>query len=234
MKTNGLPSVCTGDCSYQFVRVAAITGWSFSGTTLQLSINNTSKNDIKTKDITITINNVTCVVPSSAKLPNIQCTVATINGTLPFTAGTANISVYFDPYGFIQPVQGVLPLTIPLIVSSLAYNSGGVNGGSINYIFGSGFSNNVSLIQVLVCSKNATVISSSFSQIKFYMPSCSIPGNTTVFVQVGAVNDSSYVYNYIGASGPTISLLVPASSNPSVKTVLKIIGTDFGSNQSAV
>lgn len=234
VKTNGLPSVCTGDCSYLFVKVAAITGWSFSGTSLQLSINNTSKNDIKAKDITITINNVTCLIPSSAKLPNIQCTVATINGTLPFTAGIASITVYFDPYGFIQPVQGVLPLSIPLVITSLAHSSGGVNGGSINYVYGSGFSDNASLIQVLVCNKNATVISSTFSLIKFYMPSCSIPGNATVFVQVGAVNDSSYVYNYIGASGPIISSLVPTSSNPSVKTVLKIIGTGFGSNQSAV
>jgi hypothetical protein len=66
------------------------------------------------------------------------------------------------------------------------------------------------------------------------MPSCTKSGSQTFTLTIGAIKDTSKVYNYIAASGPKISTLTPNSSNPAVKTTLSINGTGFGTNQSAV
>jgi hypothetical protein len=85
-----------------------------------------------------------------------------------------------------------------------------------------------------VCNQPATVISASFTQILFYMPSCTLAGNKTIFVTIGGVNVSSIVYSYLPPAGPIISSISPISSNPTIKTTITIQGSGFGSNQSAV
>jgi hypothetical protein len=66
------------------------------------------------------------------------------------------------------------------------------------------------------------------------MPSCTLIGNQTFVVIVNGQNVSSVNYNYISSSGPLIKSLVPTSSNPTLKTTLQIIGSDFGADQTVV
>lgn len=93
---------------------------------------------------------------------------------------------------------------------------------------------NTSQISITVCSKPATIKSSTFSQITFYMPSCEVAGNYTVTVFVGNTNASFIVYEYLAPSGPTITYITPNSSNPTAKKTLTIVGTGFGTNQSEI
>lgn len=123
---------------------------------------------------------------------------------------------------------------IPLIVSSINSTSGGMNGGTINKVFGSGFTMDISQISITVCSKLATIKSSTFSQITFYMPSCEAAGNYTLSVTVGSTNTSSIIYQYLAPIGPTILYITPSSSNPTAKKTLTIVGTGFGTNQSEI
>jgi hypothetical protein len=109
-----------------------------------------------------------------------------------------------------------------------------MNGGTINKAFGSGFTTNISQISITVCNKTATIKSSTYSQITFYMPSCEVSGNQTISVTIGYMNASSIIYNYLGPAGPTILYVTPSSSNPTIKTTLTIVGSGFGMNQSNV
>lgn len=120
------------------------------------------------------------------------------------------------------------------MVTNITSSSGGDNGGSVNTLFGSGFSPNKEQNQVRICNKDATIINSTFSQITFFMPSCNVPGNHSFFVSVGGLNDSSIYYNYTSISTPKIYSISPASSNPTRKTKIVINGTGFGSDKSVV
>jgi hypothetical protein len=146
------------------MKVATIKTLSFVNPTLTLSFQNTSSLNINTtSSASITINDVPCIIFSNSTLNNFKCSIASVNGTAPLSAGVATIVVYIKPYGIIQLATGLSPLTIPLVVSSVSSTSGGSNGGSINRFVGSGFSPYISLISIVVCDKYATIISSTYS-----------------------------------------------------------------------
>ena len=110
--------------------------------------------------------------------------------------------------------------------------TGGNNGGYYNTLIGSGLPLDKSKVSITICSKAATIISSSNQNVKFFQPSCPTNDTQNVSVQVGSLSNSSIVFNYVNGStaAPVISSISPTSQNPAVKGILTINGSNFGTD----
>lgn len=70
------------------------------------------------------------------------------------------------------------------------------------------------------------------------MPACSSIGQKTISLTVGTLTNTNLSFAYTNSSllstTPTITSISPTSSNPAIKAVLNITGTNFGSDVSVV
>jgi hypothetical protein len=88
--TNGLPSVCTGNCTYVFKKAATIRNLSMSSNDIYIGISNTTA--ISLSDITITLNDIPCNIKSGSTLSNLTCSITrNTDGSLPLTAGQIDL-----------------------------------------------------------------------------------------------------------------------------------------------
>ena len=228
VKANGVQSICNGTCAYSFVDYSKITSLSSSGGVLTLALSDTQVVSFTSADVTITVQGKNCPVDSTP-ISALTCTLPTL------VAGTVTPLVYIKNLGIAQLASGVSPITVPLVVTAIDDPTGGINGGYVRTITGSGFPTDRSKISVTICSSLAHIITSSSTSVKFYVPQCVNTGSTTVTVAVGGLTDSSLFFGY-GAltDAPTIFTLAPKSANPGSKGTLRITGTNFGSVSSGV
>lgn len=117
--------------------------------------------------------------------------------------------------------DGLDPIIIPLITSSLSVSSAGNNGGYLMKIFGSGFTKKKSKINVTICGTKVNIRKSNGSEITFLAPSCSEIGPQAIYVTIGGITSSNLNFTFINAtSPPTIDSITPNSANPTVKGIL--------------
>jgi len=237
---NGVPSICLTNCSYSFIDASQVNTLSLNSSTLHLSLNSSALVNVSATDITITVNGFTCTLNPSAPLSSLTCTLQLNNGsTTPILlAGNLIPLIYIKLIGFIQLANGVNPILIPLIATSLSTTTGGNNGGYLVTLNGQGFPLQASQASILVCSNIATIKSITNTQIIFYMPSCSSIGVQTVNLTVGSLTNTNLSFAYtnssLSATTPTIISLSPTTSNPGLKAVIKITGNNFGTDISLV
>ena len=245
--TNGVPSVCLGDCSYNFNSYTEITSLSRSGSTLSLALSDPQSLNFTISDVKITVQGHLCRINPSSTISSISCTMATNTDSSPIlTAGSMTPLVYVNPYG-IANLSGatvsrrlltaaVSPLNVPLVASSLSSTSGGNNGGYIISLHGSGFPQDKSQVSISICNSQATIEAINNIKIDFYVPACNSLTAQTVTLTFSSLTDSSLTYTYIDASStaPTLSSISPTSCNPALKGALTINGNRFGTNVTAV
>lgn len=238
VSTNGVPAICTADCSYEFFDKLKITSLSKSGSTLSMVLTPNPANlaiDIST--LTVTVQGNPCAISAGSTLSGLTCTLTNnADGTPLLVTGSATPVVYSSPIGIAGLDSGVSAITVPLVVTSLTAVNGGNNGGYYNIIVGSGFPLDKSKVTLTICGTNATIVSSTNQQIKFYQPACPTTDAQTVTLQVGSLSDSSFTFTYNNGSvsAPTITSISPISQNPAIKGRLQIVGTGFGTNKTAV
>jgi hypothetical protein len=101
--TNGVPSVCTGNCFYSFVDYIKITSLSYTNNTLSLSLSNsTSSVSIPTSSISVTVGGLPCAVDNFTTYSALTCTLASNADSSPIlVAGDVTPLVYVQPYGIV-------------------------------------------------------------------------------------------------------------------------------------
>lgn len=62
---------------------------------------------------------------------------------MPLRCGLAKLEVQIIPFGFMKLKGGLSHVFIPLNTHSLHSISGGVNGGTVNKIYGAGFTEDI-------------------------------------------------------------------------------------------
>ena len=229
--TNGVPSVCTGACSYTFNTYSEITALSSSGTTLSLSLSDPTTLNFAINTITVTVGGQACTINGGSTLASLTCAMTTnTDSTAILVAGDVLPVVKVGTYGIAGLASGVSALSVFLTTSALSVTSGGNNGGYLISLTGAGFPLDKNKISIEVCSNSATIQSISNIKVDFYIPACATTGAQTVTVKVGALTDTAQSFTYADGSGtaPTITQLVPASSNPGIKGTLEIFGDKFG------
>ncbi len=231
--TNGVPSICTGSCGYTFTNYITVTSLSQSGSTLSLAMTSAANITIAMSSITILVQGLPCAINPSSTLSAITCSLTTNgDGTPQLVAGTFLPSVYVNPYGFATIPSGVSAITVPLNPTGLLVATGGNNGGYYNTLTGSGFPLDKTKISITICSKVATIISSTNQNVKFFQPSCPTNDSQSVTVQVGSLTNNSLTFSYVNGSSvaPVINSISPTTQNPAIKGILTINGANFGTD----
>jgi len=217
--TNGVPSVCTGNCSYSFHGYTEVTSLSYSGSTLSFGLSDLLNIGFAANTVSVTIGDQPCVV-SGSDITSLTCAMGTNTDSTPILiAGSVTPIIAVTTYGIAGLGSGVSALTVPLTATSLTSTTGGDNGGYLISLNGAGFPLSKSLIKIEICGKNATIRSVNNIKADFFIPKCGTLGSQTVTVYVGSLTDTSLSFTYTdgSASAPTITSLVPASANPGLK-----------------
>ena len=123
-----------------FRNISTIVSYTFNDPNLEVTLDSDLNQSIPLKNITIKLGGLPCNLEQNSTLPTIKCSlVKDGNGFVPLRSGYAKIEVYVIPYGFLKLKGGLSHVFIPLVAQSLHSTQGGVNGGTINTIYGSGF-----------------------------------------------------------------------------------------------
>jgi hypothetical protein len=236
VNTNGMPSICTGDCQYSFYLYSEITLLSYSGSLLSFALSDNLGSNFTASDITVAVQGSNCVVDTSNPITNLTCQLATNSDTTPaLVAGSVTPIVSIKNFGIAGLKSGVNPLSVPLVVSNISTTSGGTNGGYLVSISGHGFPTDKSKISIVICNSTASIKSTNNIMVTFYVPSCPTNDTQVINVKVGLLTDSSLSFSYSApTNAPTIISLSPTSSNPGSKGTLQINGNNFGSNSSEI
>lgn len=184
-------------------------------------------------DVTVTIEGKPCrILDTSALISAFTCTVpVNSDGTAQITAGNPATVVTINSLGIIPLADGVAPITVPLVLSTVSPAAGADNGGYFATLTGNGFPTDATKITVSVCNSIASISSISNQQIVVFMPSCDTDGETSLTVTYNNLPPQTVTFTYqVAAAPPTITAVSPASSNPTWKTTLTITGTSFGSD----
>ena len=130
VKTNGVPSVCTGTCSYTFGSYTEVTSLSRTGTTLSFGLSDPTPLNFATNTISVTVGGQPCSSVTGASLNALSCTMAAnTDGTAILVAGSVTPVVAIQTYGIAALQSGVSPLSVNLVATSLSTSTGGDNGG---------------------------------------------------------------------------------------------------------
>ena len=237
VSTNGIPSLCTGACSYSFNTYTEITALSYNNAVLSLSLSDPTSLNFPVSSITISVGGKPCTVVGTSTLAALTCNMATNSDSSPIlVAGAVTPLVYVTPYGIAGLKSTVNPLSIPIVANSLSVTSGGNNGGYLISLLGHGFPLQNSQISITICGSLATIKATNNIQVDFYVPACSTLGAFPVNIAIGTLTSTSLTFTYINGTlvAPTIISLSPTSANPGVKGTLQINGENFGTNISAV
>jgi len=142
--------------------------------------------------------------------------------------------VYIPGAGLLPLDTGVTPLSKSLAATSATSSSNGNNGGYPVTISGSGFPLKSGEATVSVCGKNAEITNINNIQIVFLMPSCgtNTGAQTITITSTESTGTATTTFSIVdgSATAPTIASLTPNSANPGIKGVIKIQGSNFGTN----
>ena len=197
VNTNGMPSICTGNCEYAFFDRFRASSLTRTGTTLSLSISNPTSVAVTESSVSILVQGLPCTLTGTFDLSSITCTLTkNSDNTALLVAGNVAPLIFISPHGIVGLDDGsvfagrrllltVIPIFVPLVTSSLARTNGGDNGGYLNTISGSGFPLEVSKINVSICGADAIIKDVSNIQVIFFVPKCGSIGAQTVTVTVG-------------------------------------------------
>lgn len=180
---SGIPSACNADCTYEFLpdaSVPTISAVTLTGYTLSFTLTGTGSLTSTMKDFTITLDNQPCT--------NLVGTLASFTCTLPknadntpiLTAGTYFPIVKLSPIGYLPFDPSVTAITTTLALTSVASNSGGINGGYEVTIAATGLPSDPTVISFSLCSKKCSINSISNKQAKIMIPECSSEGLETI------------------------------------------------------
>ncbi len=140
VSTNGIPSVCTGTCSYSFGTYTEITALSYTNAVLSLALSDPTPLNFPVSAITISVGGQPCSVVPSSTLASLTCNMATNTDSSPIlVAGSVTPLVYINQYGIAGLKSTVSPLNIPMVANSLSDTTGGNNGGYVISLSGHGF-----------------------------------------------------------------------------------------------
>jgi hypothetical protein len=221
--TNGVPSICTGDCKFTFSLYSEVTSLSRTGTVLSFAISDPTTVGFTASQVTVTVQGKPCVVDTSKPITALTCQLPTNADTSLALSASNSVTptVWVGTHGIAALATGVTPFSVPLVVNPLTVSTGGTNGGYVITIAGNGFPTDASKISITLCSAAATIKTTSSTQVAFYIPSCASTGSQTLNVAVGGVTDTSRTFSYAAPSGaPTIISLTPNTANPGIKGVL--------------
>ncbi|KAF7655004.1 hypothetical protein LDENG_00062160 [Lucifuga dentata] len=227
---NGIPSKCSGDCSFEWSeeKTPVVTGISPSqgspGLGTLLTITGTSFSD---ENASIMVGRARCQVEQIITTTQV-CRLGSAS------AGTYPVFVSFPSLGHSHYADGINSnFTYQLIVSSFSPLSGSVAGGTLLTITGFGFGQHSI---VTVGSQECRVVHAIDTELKCRTPA-GTAGSETVTVMVGSMTEaanSSFTYDL--SLTPLISGLSPQSTTVIGHRVLTITGSSFESqnNDSAV
>ena len=166
--------------------VAEVTSLSYSGSTLSFGLSDPTSIGFAANTVSVTVGDQPCTV-SGSDITALTCAMATNSDSTPIlVAGSVTPIVAVQTYGIAGLASGVPALTVPLTATSLSVTTGGDNGGYLINLDGTGFPLSKSLINIEICSKNATIKSVNNIQAAFFVPKCGSLGAQTVTVYVGA------------------------------------------------
>lgn len=122
----------------------------------------------------------------------------------------------------------------PLTLTLLNMTSGGTNGGYILQLTGVGFPLTLASANIQICGQSATIKSITNINAEILVPTCAT-GATSVSISNGVKTSNTLAFTYVAVSPPaTIFQVTPQSLNPSLKSIIEIIGVGFGTNANAI
>lgn len=235
---NGVPSVCVGNCEYTFLTNApTLTSATISGPTVTLSLTDPIPINYNLNDVTVLIGTQPCKISNpSAPISNFQCQLpANADGTANMPAGSYMPTVSISQFGLVPATSNVKPFNYSLTLTSLNFTSGGLNGGYLLKLQGTGFPTDAQSASITICGQKATIKSITNINAEIYVPSCSNLGSTPISISNGVTTSNSLNFDYINAAPPGIIFSVnPQTYNPSLKGTMEITGSGFGSNINGV
>lgn len=233
VNVNSVPSVCIGNCGYTFLTNSPqLTAATISGPTVTLSLTDPSAINYQLTDVTIKIGGQPCTITNTAApISNFQCQLPTnTDGTANVPAGSYMPSATIAQTGTAPAASSITAFNFPLTLTSLSVSSGGDNGGYVLTLQGTGFPANLADATITICGKTATINSLTNINAQIIVPSCAI-GPTTVTISNGITTSNTLPFTYITSTPPaTIFSVSPQSHNPSLKGIMTITGSGFGTN----
>ncbi|XP_057211103.1 fibrocystin-L-like [Triplophysa rosa] len=218
---NGIPSWCSGDCSFTWSesKTPTVTGVSpTEGSSGSATVLNITRSGFDGGNVTVKTGEVECSVQEVSST-YITCKVG------PASAGIQPVSLRFSGLGNARyDNSGGFNFTHQLGVTSIYPTTGSTAGGAILTVFGYGFSINTA---VTIGTQPCNVTEAEFTQLKCRVPAGSA-GQQTVTVTMGemsATSDESFTYNNILMA--TITAVSPHTTTVFGLRILTIQGTNF-------
>ncbi|XP_057182580.1 fibrocystin-L-like [Triplophysa rosa] len=210
---NGIPSWCSGDCSFTWSesKTPTMTGVSpTEGSSGLATVLNITGSGFDGGSVTVKTGDVECSVQEVSST-YITCRVG------PASAGTHPVSLSFSGLGNARYQNGTsFNFTHLLGVTSIYPTTGSTAGGEILTVFGYGFSINTA---VTIGTQPCNVTEAEFTQLKCRVPAGSA-GQQTVTVTMGemsATSTESFTYNNILMA--TITAVSPHTTTVFVNNV---------------
>ncbi|XP_058475058.1 PKHD1 like 1, tandem duplicate 1 [Solea solea] len=219
---NGLPSKCTGDCSFVWSdeQTPVVTGISpsqgSSGLGTLLTVTGTG---FSSENASVMVGMAPCQVESFTATTQV-CRLG------PASAGIVPVSVNFPSLGYARYMDdNILNFTYQLIVSSFSPLSGSLAGGTLLTVEGFGFNQNAT---VTVDGEECTVVDATDTEIKCRTPA-SAAGSKMVTVMMGSMSQTpSAVFTYDMALTSQVSNLSPQTTTVFGERILTVQGSNLG------
>lgn len=230
---NSVPSVCLGNCGYNFLTNSPeLIAATISGPTVTLSLTDPGIINYQLSDVTIKIGGQPCTITNlAAPISNFQCQLPTnADGTANVPAGSYMPTATITQTGTVPAVSSITAFNFPLALTSLSASSGGDNGGYVLTLQGTGFPANLADATITICGQKATINSLTNINAQIIVPSCAT-GPTTITISNGVTTSNTLPFTYTTSTPPaTIISVSPQSHNPSLKGIMIITGSGFGTN----
>ncbi|KAI7798962.1 putative fibrocystin-L [Triplophysa rosa] len=217
----GIPSWCSGDCSFTWSesKTPTMTGVSpTEGSNGLATVLNITGSGFDGGSVTVKTGDMECSVQEVSST-YITCRVG------PASAGTHPVSLSFSGLGNARYQNGTsFNFTHLLGVTSIYPTTGSTAGGVILTVFGYGFSINTA---VTIGTQPCNVTEAEFTQFRCRVPAGSA-GQQTVTVTMGemtATSTESFTYN--NTLMATITAVSPHTTTVFGLRILTILGTNF-------
>nr|XP_055075127.1 fibrocystin-L-like [Misgurnus anguillicaudatus] len=218
---NGIPSWCSGNCSFTWSesKTPTVTGISpTEGSSGLATVLNITGSGFDGGNVTVKTGDVECSVQEVTN-SYITCRVG------PASAGMQPVSLSFSGLGNARYQNNIsFNFTHLLGVTSISPTTGSESGGAILTVFGYGFSNDTA---VTIGTQSCNVTEAEFSQLRCIVPAGSA-GVQTVTVTMGDITASltnSFTYN--NTLMATITAVSPQTTTVFSLRVLTILGRNF-------
>lgn len=163
IKVNSILSVCSSaDCVYSFITsTPEVTSQTVDarGVTISVSVNDPLNRNLLISNSFVSLDNQPCSILSGT-LASFTCNVPVNSFGVPLIkAGSYNISVFINDYGYIKIRPRIATINYDLVLNSLDLNRGGTNGGYEIRIFGKGFPTDSGLVKITLCGVEVLILS---------------------------------------------------------------------------